>query len=170
MDTNDADAVLEEMQGFEDSLEQTRLSLIKKLGSEVGVHGSGMFANAPPGTDSEVSGTQPKSSSVPGKSSSFSWRRLRSKSSGLALNSYSGASKQQIHQPTDGRETLSMSTLPMTTMSNIRFTKRNVSQARFEGPNANYMGALARLFDAAQILGSYSPLFRRFLPFFPPFM
>lgn len=156
VDTNDADAVLEEMQGFEDSLEVARQMLSKKLGNEVGVQGSGiLFKDAAPGTEAEMAGAQPKSSSMPGsKSSSFSWRRLRSKSSGLALNSYGGGSKQQLHQPNiEGKEQLSMSTLPMTTMSNIRFTKRNVSNARFEGPNANYMGALARLFDAAQILG-----------------
>lgn len=171
VDTNDADAVLEEMQGFEDSLEQTRASLIKKLGSEVGSGGSGMFANAPPGTDAETMGAQPKSSSMPGKTSSFSWRRLRSKSSGLALNSYGGGSKAQLHQPgvtAEAKETLSMSTLPMTTVSNIRFTKRNVSQARFEGPNANYMGALARLFDAAQILGMWIPLSLPKIPLFYP--
>lgn len=156
VDTNDADAVLEEMQGFEDSLEVARQMLSKKLGNEVGVQGPGiLFKDAAPVTEAEMAGAQPKSSSIPGsKSSSFSWRRLRSKSSGLALNSYGGGSKQQLHQPNmEGKEQLSMSTLPMTTMSNIRFTKRNVSNARFEGPNANYMGALARLFDAAQILG-----------------
>lgn len=156
VNTNDADAVLEEMQGFEDSLEVARQMLSKKLGNEVGVQGSGiLFKDAAPGTEAEMAGAQPKSSSMPGsKPSSFSWRRLRSKSSGLALNSYGGGSKQQLHQQNiEGKEQLSMSTLPMTTMTNIRFTKRNVSNARFEGPNANYMGALARLFDAAQILG-----------------
>ena len=47
-----------------------------------------------------------------------------------------------------------MSTLPMTASPpSGRFTKRDVTQLQLTGPNANFMGALARLFDAAQVLG-----------------
>jgi len=34
----------------------------------------------------------------------------------------------------------------------VRYATRDVSQVQFSGPNANYMGALARLFDAAQTI------------------
>lgn len=40
----------------------------------------------------------------------------------------------------------------MTNLTTIRFAKRDISQVQFSGPNANYMGALARLFDAAQVI------------------
>ncbi|TVY30501.1 hypothetical protein LHYA1_G000538 [Lachnellula hyalina] len=152
VDTFDADAVLEEMQSLEGILEQVQATLTKKLGNEVGVQGSGgMFKDAPPNGDAETSTTAPKSGSMSSKSSSFSWRRLRSKNSGVGLsNAYSSKTT-----PTDlPKEGLTMSTLPMTTTSvaKVRFAKRDVSEVQFSGPNANYMGALARLFDAAQTL------------------
>lgn len=155
VDTFDADAVLEEMQSLEGILEQVQVTLNKKLGSEVGVQGSGgMFKDASFGGDADTSNLT-KSGSMLSKSSSFSWRRLRSKNSGVALsNTYSNKT------PTDGpKEGLTMSTLPMTTTSvaKTRFTKRDVSQVQFSGPNANYMGALARLFDAAQAIGKALP-------------
>jgi hypothetical protein len=154
VDTFDADAVLEEMQSLEGILEQVQATLTKKLGNEVGVQGSGgMFKDAPPSGDAETSTATSKSGSMSSKSSSFSWRRLRSKNSGVALsNAYSNKA-----MPTDGpKEGLSMSTLPMTSTSvaKVRFAKRDVSEVQFSGPNANYMGALARLFDAAQTLGN----------------
>ncbi|KAG0652366.1 hypothetical protein D0Z07_1120 [Hyphodiscus hymeniophilus] len=150
VDTFDADAVLEEMQSLEGILEQVQTILTKKLGNEVGVQSSGgMFKDASFGGDAESSSLS-KSSSTTSKSSSFSWRRLRSKSSGVGLsNSYSNKT------PVDGsKEGLTMGTLPMTSTSvaKTRFTKRDVSQVDFSGPNANYMGALARLFDAAQTI------------------
>lgn len=154
VDTFDADAVLEEMQSLEGVLEHVQTMLTKKLGNEVGVQSSGgMFKDAP--TVGEVeTGSISKTGSMSSKSSSFSWRRLRSKNSGIGLaNSYS-------NKPTaaDGpKEGLTMGTLPMTTtaLSKVRFAKRDVSQLEFSGPNSNYMGALARLFDAAQTLGRF---------------
>ncbi|TVY45095.1 hypothetical protein LOCC1_G002931 [Lachnellula occidentalis] len=156
VDTFDADAVLEEMQSLEGILEQVQATLTKKLGNEVGVHGSGdMFKDAPPSGDAETSTTASKSGSMSSKSSSFSWRRLRSKTSAVGLsNAYSSKTT-----PTDvPKEGLTMSTLPMTTTSvaKVRFAKRDVNEVQFSGPNANYMGALARLFDAAQTLGKDS--------------
>jgi len=152
VDTFDADAVLVEMQSLEGVLEQVQAALSKKLGSEVGVQGSGgMFRDAPPGVDAE-SGSISKSASMSSKSSSFSWRRLRSKNSGIGLaNNYSN----KIVSADAPKEGLTMGTLPMTStsLSKVRFSKRDVSQVQFSGPNANYMGALARLFDAAQALG-----------------
>jgi hypothetical protein len=151
VDTFDADAVLEEMQSLEGILEQVQATLSKKLGNEVGVQGSGgMFKDASFGGDGEGSNIA-KTGSMSSKSSSFSWRRLRSKGSAVGLsNSYSNKT------PVDGtKEGLTMSTLPMTSTSvaKTRFVKRDVSQVEFSGPNANYMGSLARLFDAAQAIG-----------------
>ncbi|KAL8875295.1 MAG: hypothetical protein Q9198_006323 [Flavoplaca austrocitrina] len=40
----------------------------------------------------------------------------------------------------------------MTATQKPRFAQRDVSQVQYIGPHANYMGALARLCDAAQIL------------------
>jgi hypothetical protein len=154
VDTFDADAVLEEMQSLEGVLEQVQATLTKKLGNEVGVQGSGgMFKDVSTGGDAETSNLTSKSGSVSSKSSAFSWRRLRSKNSGVGLSN-SFANKT----PVDGlKEGLSMTTLPMTSTSiaKVRFTKRDVSQIQFSGPNANYMSALARLFDAAQTLGEF---------------
>ncbi|KAF8865094.1 hypothetical protein BDZ45DRAFT_581179 [Acephala macrosclerotiorum] len=151
VDTNDADAVLEEMQSLEGVLEQVQATLSKKLGNEVGVQGSGgMFKDAHLGGEGETSTSSSKSGSMSSKSSTFSWRRLRSKNSGIGLsNAYSNKT------PTDGpKEGLSMATLPMTanSVAKVRFAKRDVSQVQFTGPNANYMNALARLFDAAQTI------------------
>jgi hypothetical protein len=154
VDTFDADAVLEEMQSLEGVLEQVQIILSKKLGNEVGVQGSaGMFRDAPAAGDADY-GIISKSANMSSKSSSFSWRRLRSKNSGVGLaNNYSSKPSSA-----DGpREGLTMTTLPMTSnsLSKTRFAKRDVSQVQFSGPNANYMGALARLFDAAQALGKF---------------
>lgn len=153
VDTFDADAVLEEMQSLEGVLDQVQATLIKKLGNEVGPQGTGgMFRDASFGGDAESSTINSKSGSVSSKSSSFSWRRLRNKNSGIGLtNTYSNKT------PTDGpKEGLSMGTLPMTTtaLAKVRFSKRDVSQVQFSGPNANYMSALAKLFDAAQAIGT----------------
>jgi hypothetical protein len=147
---------LVEMQSFEGVLEQVQATLTRKLGNEVGVQGSGgMFKDASAGADGETSNLTSKSGSVSSKSSGFSWRRLRSKNSGVGLsNAYANKTSG------DGsKEGLSMATLPMTSTSvaKVRFAKRDVSQIQFSGPNANYMSALAKLFDAAQTLGeSYS--------------
>ncbi|EKD13782.1 uncharacterized protein L3040_005601 [Drepanopeziza brunnea f. sp. 'multigermtubi'] len=147
VDTTDADAVLEEMQSLEGVLEQVQATLTKKLGNEVGVQTFGGIFNA---GDAEVSNVSSKSSSTSNKPSSFSWRRLRPKNSGIALsNTY--ASKIITDGP---REGLAMATLPMTSTytAKVRFGKRDVTSIQFSGPNANYMSALARLFDAAQAI------------------
>jgi hypothetical protein len=154
VDTLDADAVLEEMQSFEMVLDQVRNVLQKKLGSDVGVQSSAALLKASPAT--EEAGAQAEAlSSRNGNSSNksylSSWRKLRSKSSGAGLTT------SYVLPSRDGnKETLSMSSLPMTSNPGSRAYKRNHSQVQFTGPNANYMGALARLFDAVQILGKSS--------------
>jgi hypothetical protein len=152
VNTLDADAVLEEMQSFESTLEQVQGTLTKKLGNEVGVQGSGgLFKDSIINGDAENSMAGPKSAGATSKSSSFSWRRLRTKNSAVGLSS------NYSNKPTTegSKDAINMTTLPMTTTSlaKVRFSKREVGQLQFTGPNANYMSSLARLFDAAQTLG-----------------
>ncbi len=152
VDTLDADAVLEEMQSLEIVLDQVQTSLSKKLGSEVGAHGSSsLFRGVSPaeeaGSHSETLAS--KGTNMASKSYLASWRKLRSKNSGVGLTSsiLSATTKDGM------KETLSMVSLPMTNLHNVRLAKRDVSQVQCTGPNANYMGALARLSDAVQVLG-----------------
>lgn len=150
VDTFDADAVLEEMQSLEGILEQTQTALSRKLGNEVGVQGSGaLFKEATSAVDGDGGSGVPRSASVSNKSSSFSWRRLRSKNSAVALNSRSGASSSADVS----KEVTGVPTLPMTENPTSRPAKRDPSLAQFMGPNAHYMASLARLFDAAQAIG-----------------
>jgi hypothetical protein len=165
VDTCDADAVLEEMQAFEGLLEQVQATLTKKLGNDVGVAGAGaMFKDAAAANEGDASGV-PRSGSVVGKGSAFSWRRLRSKNSsanlpGLSATSGSssragsaagGASSTNLHET--GKDGTIHPSLPMTNHPTSRPVKRDVSSVVFTGPNANYMASLARLFDAAQTVG-----------------
>ena len=149
VDTLDADAVLEEMQSFESVMEQVRGTLQKKLGNEVGVSGSaGLFKGSPATEEPQADPLVVKSSNVPGKSYLASWRKLRSKSSGAGIN----ASHTQFSSKDTTKDSVTMPTLPMTAQPSSRVTKRNVQQMQGTGPNSSYMGALARLFDAVQVL------------------
>lgn len=164
VDTNDADAVLEEMQSLELVLDQVQSQLAKKLGNEVGVHTvSNLFkdattvgegASSADGFGKGQTGSQdyvPRGAVAQGKSYLASFRKLRSKNSGVNLAGLAGTGKSS-EVPKD---TLVMSTLPMTSLSSIRFAKRDFSSVAFEGPNAGYMESLARLFDSVQILGEF---------------
>ncbi|RYO66994.1 hypothetical protein AA0113_g5088 [Alternaria arborescens] len=159
VDTNDADAVLDEMQSLELVLDQVQTQLAKKLGNEVGVQSvTALFRDATTVGEGAASadgvgkhGSQDhtaKGAVAQGKSYLASWRKLRSKNSGVNLASMAGGTKG-AEVPKDS---LVMSTLPMTNLPSIRFAKRDISGVVFEGPNASYMGSLARLFDAVQIL------------------
>ncbi|KAL4806963.1 hypothetical protein BDV18DRAFT_159192 [Aspergillus unguis] len=148
VDTYDADAVLEEMQSFESVLDQVQMSLAKKLGSEVGVQGAmPLFKAAQASEDSTTVDTlPPRTSNGPGKSYLSSWRKLRSKnSSGFGAASIANSKEAS-------KDHLTMSSLPMTPIPNAQHAERNIAQVQFNGPNANYMSALARLCDAAQVL------------------
>ena len=166
VDTLDADAVLQEMQDFEVVLDQVQAQLAKKLGNEVGVQSvSTLFKDATSvgeGASSEgmrnMHSSQENSTSravAQGKSYLSSWRKLRSKNSGVNLASMAGPTKLNGDVPKDS---LNMATLPMTSLPSIRFAKRDTSNLTFEGPNSGYMSSLARLFDSAQILGMPPPL------------
>jgi hypothetical protein len=153
VDTLDADAVLEEMQALEPVLDQVQMSLVKKLGNDVGVNGiSTLFKDSPNlgNADLTIGGELPKSASQ-SKSYLASWRKLRSKNSGAGLSNNFAVKDVP-------KDSLVLSTLPMTSLPNIRFAKRDTSQLDLTGPNAHYMGALARLFDAVQVIGTSTPI------------
>ncbi|KAF1988814.1 hypothetical protein K402DRAFT_411334 [Aulographum hederae CBS 113979] len=153
VDTLDADAVLEEMQALEPVLDQVQVNLTKKLGNDVGVQGiASFFKDAPTATMDGIpekdKPTASKSSSMPTRTYLTSWRKLRSKSSSAGLNTVGPS----FSVPRDQKAGPSMASVPMTSLPNIRFAKRVISQVDFSGPNSHYMGSLARLFDAVQII------------------
>jgi hypothetical protein len=163
VDNCDADAVLEEMQTLENILEQVEVALTRKLGNEVGVHGASNLFKEATAPEGDQGPTVPRSASVSGKSSSFSWRRLRGKTSSAGLgNTYSGKTSSgggssAATIPVDGAAAKDavVPSVPMTSHPTSRPAKRDVSSVQFGGPNANYMGALARLLDAAQTVGEF---------------
>lgn len=152
VDTVDADSVLVEMQFLESIMDQAQANLSKKLGNDVGVVGaSALFKGSSPVDDaaSNPETVASKSTNMNNKSVLSSWRKLRSKNS-------LGPSVTPSLTPTtsrDGsREGPTMDSLPMTTLSDPRFAKRDVSHVQCIGPNSNYMAALVRLCDAVQVL------------------
>ena len=157
VDTYDADAVMDELQCFEEIMERVQAGLSKKLGSDVGVHGvSALFRDAAsagvPNTSQgfdATAGAERTSKSKEGRSYLTSWRKLRSKSSGTPLAMVSAGR-------TGEKEQLStMSSVPMTSFVPVerRGPKRDASFSTPEGPNKDYCRSLAELFDGVQILG-----------------
>ncbi|KAI4736122.1 hypothetical protein E4T50_13384 [Aureobasidium sp. EXF-12298] len=150
VDTYDADAVLEELQGFEEVMERVQAVLIKRLGSEVGVQAlSALFKDAPVPIDSTgttADAREPK----PNKSYLSSWRKLRGK------NSSSGVTIPLSSSRTD-KEVANMASVPMTSFFPIdkrtahkqASSKENTS---FDGPHKEYMNSVSRLCEAAQVL------------------
>lgn len=150
VDTCDADAVLDEMQSLEGILEQVQAALTRKLGSDVGVNSSGsIFKEASTG-EGEGGMPMPRSGSVSNKPSSFSWRRLRPKNSAVGLTSAYNSRSTPSELPKES----SVASLPITPQPTSRPPRRDLSLAQFTGPNATYMNSLARLFDAAQAIGT----------------
>jgi len=167
VDTYDADAVMEELQGFEEVMERVQATLTKKLGSDVGVHGSmAMFRDASStGTNGAsgavssdaASGTTDKAAkSNSGKSYLSSWRKLRSKSSGTPLSSTSKPSAATT-VASDKGEHHTMASVPMTSFIPVERRGQkgapNLKTMAFEGPQKEYMGSLARLVQGMAILG-----------------
>ncbi|KAI1104333.1 hypothetical protein F4804DRAFT_307364 [Jackrogersella minutella] len=156
VDSNDADAVLEEMQSFENILEMVQATLSRKLGNEVGPQGISTLRDE---RDTEVAPAVPRSASVSGKGGAFSWRRLRSKGSAANMSSaYGGKSNSggsggpgvNEREITTSIGSGSIPSLPMTAHPSSKPAKRDVLSVNFDGPYGNYMASLARLFDAAQ--------------------
>ncbi|GAB1725185.1 hypothetical protein NU195Hw_g6905t1 [Hortaea werneckii] len=159
VDTFDADAVMEELQSFEEVMERTQGALAKKLGSDVGLQGvSTLFKEAAAAgstsatgtgqTAEAASGTDKAAKSKEGKSYLNSWRKLRNKSSGTPLTS------SQVGKAAAEKESPSMASVPMTSFVPIerRGNKKDVRNLAFDGPQKEYMGSLARLFEGAQVL------------------
>ncbi|KAF3491137.1 epstein-Barr nuclear antigen 2 [Arthroderma uncinatum] len=146
VDTNDADAVLEEMQTFENILDQVQAVWSRKLGSEVGVQGGMALFKLSADETSPAVDSSSKLSSSGSKSYLSSWRKLRSKSSGVTSTSSSSLSRD------NSKDNPTICTLPMTDLASSAAPRRDVVEINCNGPNANYMSALARLFDAAQVI------------------
>lgn len=175
VDTYDADAVMEELQGFEEVMERVQATLTKKLGSDVGVHGAmSMFRDATATSGNggmstsnadAASGTTDKAAkSNSGKSYLSSWRKLRSKSSGTPLSSTTNSSKinTSANATGDKGEPYTMASVPMTNFIPVERRGQkaapNLKGMAFEGPQKEYMGSLARLVQGMSILGkSLSP-------------
>jgi hypothetical protein len=149
VNTFDADAMLEELEAFEQVLDQVRATLQKKLGGDVGFSGSSNLFRA--AEDNEA----PKTNNTAAKSIASSWRKLRSKSSAPAIGNQSGTKDAVTSGPT-------IPTLPMTSSSSVP-TSRSYNRKFLPPPtpsqlpmvvasHAYYMSSLARLFDAAQVL------------------
>jgi hypothetical protein len=152
VDSFDASAVLEEMQQFELVLDTVQGNLQKKLGNEVSVQGIQTLFKDAPTLAGETSGGDGSSGSravSQGKSFLSSMRKLRSKSSAVALT-------PAVRDP-GSKDVLTMSTLPMTNLVNPRFAKRDPKKLEVSGPHAQYMESLAKLCDAVQVIGM-SPL------------
>ncbi|KAJ5674877.1 uncharacterized protein N7477_004811 [Penicillium maclennaniae] len=147
VDTYDADAVLEEMQSLESVLDQVQTALSKKLGHEVGVHTSMPLFRSNPLSDDGAHPDPPPSrtSGTSNKSYLPTWKRLRAKTSGNSATPSATPSARESNKDSFLSNSLPMAPGP------TPHAKRNVTQLEFSGPSANYMGALARLFDAAQI-------------------
>ncbi|KAJ5668823.1 hypothetical protein N7462_009893 [Penicillium macrosclerotiorum] len=148
VDTYDADAVLEEMQALESVLDQVQMALSKRLGNEVGVHTAiPLFKpNAAAEDPAHAEPAPSRTSGTSNKSYLQSWKRLRAKTSGIGTTSNSFPSGRESN-----KENLTLHSVPMTS-GPTPHTRRNVTSLEFSGPNSHYMGALARLFDAAQVL------------------
>jgi len=159
VDTLDAGAVLREMQFLETVMEQTQASLSKRLGSEVGTIGAPWLSKGSSVVDDMHSTSDTlaaKSTNMSTKSYLSSWKKLRSKNStgpGYTAAAAVAASKDS------SKDVPAMKSLPMTTNANPHFPRRDLGQAQYGGPNANYMAALARLCDAVQILGGSCSVF-----------
>lgn len=161
VDTYDADAVMEELQNFEEVMERVQAALVKRIGSDVGINGlAGIFKDAGSSSMGGTAGTHgtetttgaEKTRSKEGKGYLNSWRKLRSKSSGAPIAS---SQANKAANKTAEKELPTMDSVPMTSYVPVerRGHKKDVRNLVFEGPNREYMGSLARLLEAAQVLG-----------------
>lgn len=150
VDNLDANAMKDEMEFFETVMEQVHSNLSKKLGSDVGVQGAAqLFKSFGAGDETAYPEALASKTTNASSKSYLSRLKLRNKNSlGPGLPSVSSNNVTR-----DGSKEASMlRSIPMTSASNPRFPKRDVNQVQCVGPNPSYMGALARLCDAAQVL------------------
>ncbi|CAZ81896.1 unnamed protein product [Tuber melanosporum] len=146
---NDIHALYEEMQSLEGVLDRAQTVLSKKLGNEVGSVGArSLYQTEHTISEGNAHDMVTKSTGVTGGKSYFSLRKLRTKSSNTALSSFGSSSNLA------GGDFYGSSGLPMAAGATDSSSqpKRNLESVTFGGPHAAYISALARLFDAAQIL------------------
>ncbi|KAK4960673.1 hypothetical protein LTR66_012949 [Elasticomyces elasticus] len=162
VDTFDADAVLEELQRFENVIDDVRQALSKKLSSDVGVLSNTILIEA----DNE--GGNPLARVGTGssmKSFTSGWKKLRSKSTN-ATASIAAKTRDGLSAGQD----ITIPTVPMTLTSHPQVARTHprhpANLARHLPPtptslaphvpvlHASYVSSLARLFDAAQVLDS----------------
>lgn len=145
-------SIFEEMQALEGVLDRAQTMLSKKLGNEVGsagakaLYGENLTSEGGHSHHHDMITTKVGNVSASGKGY-FSLRKLRTKASNNGLNStFSG----HHHNNND----ISYTSLPIAQpgSDSSKRPKRNVESVSFTGPNAAYISALAKLFDAAQIL------------------
>lgn len=153
VNSEDADAVLEEMQSLENVLEQVQIFFTRRLGNDVGVQGSGaLFKDADGAVDGLDGKPIPRNNSVSGKGSAFSWKRLRNKTSSTTINSSFSSVNGNGNRKDSSADAL-LTTVPFTEHPTSKPSKRDLQTVSFSGPHSHYMAALARLFDAAQAIG-----------------
>jgi hypothetical protein len=145
-------SVFEEMQALEGVLDRASTTLSKKLGNEVGSNGARALygdSSVAEGNDNMVT-TKVGSAGSGGKY--FSLRKLRTKTSSNALGSTFGGGSA-----TAANNDSSYTSLPMAGAGGdtSQQAKRDIDSVSFGGPHAHYIAALAKLFDAAQILGEW---------------
>lgn len=164
VDTYDADAVLEELQAFEEVMERVQAVMVKRLGSEVGVQGiSALFKDATTTEGGAVISEGrdgPKTNS--GKSYLSSWRKLRSKNSGFGGGASGNAFTTGVRAEKEGT---TMASVPMTSFVSVEkrtaYKRDPLQDPGLEGPLKEYTSSLARLCEAAQVLGESTPLLNR---------
>ncbi|KAF4547473.1 Hypothetical protein D9617_42g090600 [Elsinoe fawcettii] len=147
VDTYDADAVLSELQQFEEIMERVQGMLVKKLGNEVGVNNAGDLFKAADKANMDSPPDGMKESKNSGK---FSWRKLRGKPSVSSTSAGTNPNKSGTTENT------SMQTVPMTSFTGVEkrtaHRREALRDAVFEGPHKDYMAAVAKLCEAAQVL------------------
>ncbi|KAL7271138.1 hypothetical protein RUND412_006134 [Rhizina undulata] len=149
---DDVNAIFEEMQSLEGVLDRVQTLLAKKLGSEVGPAGARTLYQAD-GSNSEMASNNDmvtKTTNFSGGRSYFSLRKLRTKNSNTTLSNAFSTSNSHLANAGEYHS----SSVPMAGASadTSQQPRRNLENVTFGGPNAAYICALARLFDAAQIL------------------
>ena len=154
VDNFDANAVKDEMEFFETVMEQVHSNLSRKLGNDVGVQGAAqLFKSFGTGDETAYPEALASKTTNAGSKSYLSWRKLRNRNpsgQGLPSMGASNATRDGFKEPP------TLKSIPMTSATNPRFPNRDVNQIQCVGPNPSYMGALARLCDAAQVLGEPS--------------
>jgi hypothetical protein len=163
VDSLDAEAVEKEMQHLEVVLDAVQIVLAKKLGHDVGVNATTSFIKDAPAENS-ASSSAAEANYLNSRSSSksylASWRKLRSKTSSSHLPTMKDAKDGNMKSEAGMVGAApKLSSVPMTNMLSVpKLSKRKLDskELEFKGPWAGYMASLARLCEAAQVVGEFS--------------